>query len=135
MGDTQELIDGFEQIEKPKASPKTNDIQNQQQPMPNLADLEPVQPQKVSKMEEIQENEKETPNESDIAKMVQAENSKEFNQIIHDEPPQNIANDKNEKEEDQNAENNADDSDDESSSSDSDSSSLSDSSSSDSDSI
>merc|ERR1712130_138710 len=134
MGDTQELIDGFEQIEKPKASPKTNDIQNQQQPMPNLADLEPVQPQKVSKMEEIQENEKETPNESDIAKMVQAENSKEFNQIIHDEPPQNNVNDKNEKEEDQNAEN-GDDIEEESSSSDSDSSSLSDSSSSDSDSI
>merc|ERR1712154_483084 len=103
--------------------------------MPNIADLEPIQPQKVSKMEEIQENEKETPNERDIAKMVQAENSKEFNQIIHDEQPQNNVNDKNEKEEDQNAENNDDGIDEESSSSDSDSSSFSDSSSSDSDSI
>merc|ERR1712228_973743 len=106
--DTQDLIDGFEQIEKPR-SPKQKS--------------EEIKQSNSSKMEE---NEKETPNETDIAEMVRTENEKEFSQIIHDEKQQN-QNDKNEEDDLQNAESAENDS---SSSSDSDSSSFSDSSSS-----
>merc|ERR1712233_138502 len=113
--DTQELIDGFEQIEKPKDN-KQKSVENEE-----------IKQQNSLKMEE---NEKETPNETDIAEMVRTENDKDFapkcilTQSIIDEKQNQ--NDKNEEDELQNAES------DSSSSSDSDSSLLSDSSSSDS---
>ena len=119
--DTQELIDGFEQIEAPKDMKHRKSIFEEQ-----TEEIAEMKQQNSSKMEE---NEKETPNESDIAEMVRTENEKEFAEIIHDE---RSSNDKNEEEEVQNAEIAPNDDNPESSSStdDFDSSSFSDSSSS-----
>merc|ERR1712228_603313 len=77
--DTQELIDGFEQIEKPKDMKhrKSSVLEESNEAGTNS---------NPSKMEETQPPiAQSTPNETDIAEMVRTENSKEFSAIIHDE--------------------------------------------------